>query len=146
MSLSNYRGRRRAARLLRAGLVFLGLAAALPGLWALFSPESFFTDFPGAGFAWVELLPPYNEHFVRDVGAFYLGFAVLLISAAVMMDARVTRVALIAWLVAAVPHFIFHLTHLDGYDTTDAIAQSIALGIGVVLPLFLLPLVGRVRH
>ena len=146
MSLSNYRGRRRAARLLRAGLVFLGVAAAFPGLWALFWPESFFTDFPGAGFAWVELLPPYNEHLVRDVGAFYLGFAVLLIAAAVMMDAKVTRIALIAWLVAAVPHFIFHLTHLDGYETTDAIAQSIALGIGVLVPLFLLPLVRRARH
>ena len=146
MSLSNYRGRRKASRLLRAGLVLLGLAAALPGLWALFSPESFFTDFPGVGFAWVELLPPYNEHLVRDVGAFYLGFAVLLISAAVMMDQRVTRVALIAWLVSAVPHFIFHLTHLDEYETTDAIAQSIALGIAVVLPLFLLPLVRRARH
>ena len=146
MSLTNYRGRRRASRLLRAGLVFLGLGAALPGLWALFAPESFYEDFPGAGFAWVELLPPYNEHLVRDVGAFYLGFAVLLFTAAVLMDARITRVALVVWLVAAVPHFIFHLSHLDGYETSDAIGQSVALGLGVVIPLFLLPLVKKARH
>ena len=146
MSLTNYRGRRRASRLLRGGLVLLGVGAVVPGLWALFAPESFYKDFPGAGFAWVELLPPYNEHLVRDVGAFYLGYAVLLFTAAVMMDARVTRVALVAWLVAAIPHFIFHLTHLDGYETNDAIVQSIALGLGVAVPLFLLPLVKRVRH
>jgi hypothetical protein len=126
--------------------VILGLGAAVPGLWALFAPESFFKDFPGAGFAWVELLPPYNEHLVRDVGAFYLGFAVLLLTAAVLMDARVTRITLVVWLVAAVPHFIFHLSNLDAYETSDAIGQSIALGLGVVIPLFLLPLVQRARH
>jgi hypothetical protein len=146
VSLSSYGGRRRASRLLRAGLVFLALAAAIPGAWALFAAESFFTDFPGAGFAWVELLPPYNEHLVRDVGAFYLAFAVLLFSAAVIMDGRLTRVALGAWLVAAVPHFIFHLTHLDDFETTDAIVQSVALGVLVVVPLFLLPLVRKARH
>ncbi|MGH2754426.1 MAG: hypothetical protein ACRDLB_08320, partial [Actinomycetota bacterium] len=113
MSLSHFRGRRRASRSVRGGLVFLGLAAGLPGVWALFAPRSFYNDFPGASFAWVSLLPPYNEHLIRDVGAFYLGFSVLLLAAAVMMDTRVTRVALSAWLVAAVPHFIFHLTHLD---------------------------------
>lgn len=131
---------------MRAGLVLLAIGAAIPGLWALFAPQSFFRDFPGAGFAWVELLPPYNEHLVRDVGAFYLGFAVLLLVAAVMMDQRVTRVALAAWLVATVPHFIFHLTHLDGYETADAIGQSVALGVGVAVPLFLLSIVRRARH
>ena len=146
MSLSSYGGRRRASRLLRAGLVYLAVAAAIPGVWALFAPESFFTDFPGSGFAWVELLPPYNEHLVRDVGAFYLGFAVLLFTAAVIMDARLTRVALSVWLVAAVPHFIFHLTHLDDFETSDAIAQSVALGVVVVIPLFLFPLVTKSRH
>jgi hypothetical protein len=124
----------------------LAIGAAFPGLWALFAPRSFFQGFPGAGFAWVEILPPYNEHLVRDVGGFYLGFAVLLLVAAVMMDQRVTRVALGAWLVAAVPHFIFHLTHLDEYETADAIGQSVALGIGVAVPLFLLSIVRRARH
>jgi hypothetical protein len=146
VSLTNYRGRRRASQLLRAGLVFLSMGAGFPGLWALFAPESFFRDFPGGGFAWVELLPPYNEHLVRDVGGFYLGFAVLLLVAAVMMDERVTRVALGAWLVATVPHFIFHLTHLDDFETADAIGQSIALGLGVVVPLFLLSIIRRARH
>jgi hypothetical protein len=146
VSLSSYGGRRRASRLLRAGLVLLALAGAVPGLWALFAPESFFKDFPGAGFAWVELLPPYNEHLVRDVGAFYLGFAVLLFAAAVIMDGRLTRVAISAWLVAAVPHFIFHLTHLDNFEASDAIPQSVALGVVVVVPLFLLPLVRKARY
>ena len=131
---------------MRAGLAFLGVAAAFPGVWALLAPESFFHDFPGAGFAWVELHPPYNEHLVRDVGAFYLGFAVLLLVAAVMMDQRVTRVALVAWLVAAVPHLVFHLANLDGLETADAIGLSVALGLGVVVPIFLLSIVRRARH
>ena len=131
---------------MRAGLVFLALAAAVPGLWALFAPESFFNDFPGAGTGWVQLLPPYNEHLIRDVGAFYLGYAVLLFAAAVIMDGRLTRVALCVWLVAAVPHFIFHLTHLDDFETSDAIGLSVALGVVVVVPLFLLPLVRKARH
>ena len=145
MSL-HYRGRRRASRLLRAGLVALGIAAAVPGLWALFAPKSFFTDFPGAGFEWVSLLPPYNEHLVRDVGAFYLGFAALFFFAAAIMDARLTRVALGTWLIAAIPHLVFHVSHLDDLEAKDAIGQTVALGLVVAVPLFMFPLIRRTRH
>jgi hypothetical protein len=47
-------------------------------------PRTFYDDFP-FGRAWVEMLPPYNEHLVSDVGGFYLGFALLFAWAAVSL-------------------------------------------------------------
>ena len=46
------------------------------GLTAAFAPHAFYDDFPFVTH-WVNLLPPYNEHLVTDVGGLYLGFAVL---------------------------------------------------------------------
>lgn len=128
---------------MRLGLWLLSLSAVLPGVWALLGPRSFFDTFPGFGFAWVSLLPPYNEHMVRDVGAFYTAFAFLLGMAAVRMERRFSVAALVAWLVFALPHFIFHLTHLDGYETTDAWGQTLALGFLVLVPLVILPQAAR---
>ena len=60
----------------RAALGFLFLAALTIGLTAAVLPRTFYDDFPFLAH-WVELLPPYNEHLVTDVGGLYLGFAVL---------------------------------------------------------------------
>lgn len=134
---------RRHMRQLRAGLLLLAALALVPGLWGTLGPRSFFDDFPGAGSAWVAALPPYNEHLVRDVGSFYLGFGVLLLGAAAVTRRRLVQVALIAWFVATVPHGIFHLRHLDVLDGPQAIAQSVAFGIMALLPLWLLLLTTR---
>lgn len=146
MIRSDFRGRRRAERRLRLGLWFLTLSAAIPGIWALLAPRSFFDDFPGFGFAWVTLLPPYNQHLITDVGAFYLAMAVLLGVAAVKMERRLSLAALSAWLVFATPHLIFHLTHLEGLENTDAIGQTASLGLLVLMPLMMLPMVGRAER
>jgi hypothetical protein len=37
-----------------------------------------------------------------------------------------------------VPHFVFLATHLGHFPLTDAIIQTIALGLGVVIPVALL--------
>lgn len=131
------RGPASGRRFLQAGLWFLALSAALPGLWALFAPRSFYDDFPGLS-SWVSALPPYNEHLTTDVGAFYLGFAVLLAGAALRPHRLLVRVALLAWLVAQVPHLIFHARHLDGLATVDVIAQTATFVLVVVLPVILL--------
>ncbi|MDQ4095375.1 MAG: hypothetical protein M3174_04115 [Actinomycetota bacterium] len=107
-------------------------------MWALVAPRSFFDDFPLPSLAWVSQLPRYSEHLVRDVGAFNLAFAVLLIWAAIGLEKNVVRAALVGWVVFSIPHFIFHLLHLDRYDSTQAISQMVVLGIGIVLPLLLL--------
>jgi hypothetical protein len=134
---------RRHMRWLRGGLLVLAAMALLPGLWGTLWPRSFFDDFPGAGNAWVAAFPPYNEHLVRDVGAFYLGYGVLLLAAALITRRRLAQVALVAWLVATIPHGIFHVRHLDALETTPAVVQSIVLGVMVLLPLWLLWLSAR---
>lgn len=71
-----------ARTVLRVGLAVLAAMQALVG-WALVAPREFYDGFPIAGHAWVALLPPYNEHLVRDVGAFSLALTVVLGAAAV---------------------------------------------------------------
>ena len=100
-------------------------------------------DFPGGGRSWVLALPPYNEHLVRDVGGLNLALAVLLVFAAIMLERRLVQVATIAALVYAVPHFAFHLAHLEELSTGDKVAQTAALALAVVMPLALFVLASR---
>jgi len=120
--------------LLRVTLACLAVSAAVPGLQATFSPTAFYEGFP-FGRAWVELLPPYNEHLVRDVGGFYLAFAILFAWAAVTLSSALIVPLCVTWTVAAVLHAYFHATHLDGFSTGDAIAQTTGLVAVIALPL-----------
>lgn len=52
----------------------------------------------------------FNEHLLRDYAAAELGFAVLLICAAVWFERRLVLVAGAAFLAATFPHFVYHLT------------------------------------
>lgn len=123
---------------LRAGLLLLASAPLVVGLWALLVPPSFYDDFPLPGRGWVSTLGPYNEHLVRDAGALNLALGVLLATAAVLLERRLVRASLIAWLVYAVPHFAFHLTTLDAFPPFDNLANVGVLGLAVLLPLLLL--------
>lgn len=67
----------------------------------------------------------------------------LLLAAAVALERRLVRVALVAWLVYAVPHLVFHLTALEPFGATDAAANVGGLGLTVVIPLALLVLSRR---
>lgn len=123
---------------LRIGLWFLTIAWGAAGVWQLFLPHSFYADGPVPGHRWVDLLPPYNEHLMRDVGALTLAMVVPLGVAAVTLDVRLVRVTLAANLVFTVAHFVFHATHLQHFPTGDAVGQTVALGIGVLVPVALL--------
>ena len=114
---------------LRAVLAALALSAVFTGAWAAFAPRSFYTDFPGAGRHWVDRAPPFNEHLITDVGAFYLAFAVLFAWAAVRPSRELVVPVALAWSLFSVIHFVWHVTHLDGFPVADAIAQTAALGI-----------------
>ena len=96
------------AGLMRVGLWLLSLPALVVGAWALFLPRSFHEDFPSAGRGWVSALGPYNGHLLADVGVMYLALGVLLALAAVSSGRELVRASLVAWLVFAVPHFVFH--------------------------------------
>jgi hypothetical protein len=119
-----------AARIL---LGVLALTEAVVGVWALFAPASFYRSFPGAGQAWVSLLPPYNEHLITDVGELSLALTVVLAAAAVTGHWLLSVVAIAAFAVYTVPHMIFHSFHLEGFSRGEAIAQT----VGFVLQLLL---------
>ncbi|MGE5281038.1 MAG: hypothetical protein ACM3N0_01710 [Chloroflexota bacterium] len=123
----------RSPRSARIALGILFLAAASIGVIAAVAPHTFYDDFPFFAH-WVELLPPYNEHLVTDVGGLYLGFAVLFAWAAVALEPTLVRAACVAWLLAASIHLVFHATHLGGFGTADAIAEVASLALLLLPP------------
>jgi hypothetical protein len=110
--------------LFRVGLLILAANQSVVGVWALVAPRAFYDGFPLPGHAWVALLPPYNEHLVRDVGALNLALTVMLGAAAFTLDRTTIRVTLLALAVFAVPHTVFHAGHLHGFPAADALAQT----------------------
>lgn len=130
---------------LRIGLAFLALTELAVGAWQLLLPRSFYEDGPVPGHEWVALVPPYSEHLMRDVGALNLALAVVASVAAVTVNRLMAGTILIAYLVSSVPHLVFHVAHLEHFPRTEAIAQTVALAVGVVLPLALLVAVARLR-
>jgi hypothetical protein len=129
-------------RLLRVTLACLSLSAIAVGLQAVVAPHSFYTGWPG-GRGWVELLPPYNEHLVRDVGGFYVAFAILFAWAAVTLARALVVPLCVAWAVSAVAHGLFHALHTDGMSTGDAVAELAGLAAVLVLPLLAIWVVRR---
>lgn len=115
----------------RSALALLFVAALSIGLPATAFPRHFYDDFPFLTH-WVELLPPFNEHLVTDVGGLYLGFAVLFGWAAWNFERALVRPLCIAWLVTASIHLIFHAGHLEGFGTADAIAEIASLALLLV--------------
>ncbi len=117
----------------RLSLGYLFLVAATIGLTAAIVPHTFYDDFPFLAH-WVELLPPYNEHLVTDVGGLYLGFATLLAWAAWTLDRTLVRAVAAAWLLSATIHLLFHAGHLAHFGTADAIAELTVLASLLVPP------------
>ena len=116
----------------RLALAVLCVAALSIGLTAAAFPHAFYDDFPFLT-RWVELLPPFNEHLVTDVGGLYLGFAILFGWAAWSFERALVRPLCIAWLLTASLHLIFHAGHLEGFGTADAIAEITSLAL-LLLP------------
>jgi len=123
----------RSPSLARAALGFLFLAGLVIGLTAAALPRTFYDDFPFLAH-WVELLPPYNEHLVTDVGGLYLGFAVLFAWAAWTLEHTLVRAVCVAWLLTATLHLIFHSGHLAGFGTADAVAEIVTLAMLLIPP------------
>ena len=120
--------------LVRPGLALLALGQGAAAVWALLAPRSFYDDFPGGGGHWVSALPPYNEHLIRDYGSAYLALAVLAAIAALRGEVRLARIAMVVWLVAAVPHLVFHIAHAS----EGGAGSIVSLGLNVAVPVALL--------
>lgn len=122
---------------LRAGVWFLTFVEMVVGLVATLAPRAFYDYVP-----WVDLIPPFSEHLMRDYGAMNLSLALVFVVAAVTMERRMVRIALGAYLLFAIPHLIFHLTHLEHFTTGATVWQTILLTVAVLLPVGLLILTG----
>ena len=124
-------------------LAVLTASAVYVGVWAEAFPGSFYDSFPGLGREWVSIDGPYNEHLIRDVGAFYLALAVGGVLAMMWRERRVTLTVAAAWTTFSVPHLGYHLHHLGELPTVDAVGQAGSLGGTLVLATALL--VGNAR-
>ena len=138
MSYGDHITRNRGA--IRFLLFALGIPQGLIGLWAVLAPRSFYDDFPAGTDGWVNVLGPFDEHLVTDVGALFVALGFLMCFAAVSLRRGTVLAAAIAWLLFAVPHFVWHVLNLEPYGTADAIGNSLSTGwivVGGLLVLFL---------
>jgi hypothetical protein len=122
----------------RIGLIVLALSSAPLGLWALLAPRSFYDDFPGMGRHWVSLDGPYNHHLVTDFGGLNLALAVVTLAALYWVTRPLIITTAIAWLVYAVPHELYHATHLDPFGTSDKVGQLVGIGVDIAIAVALL--------
>lgn len=122
----------------RAGALGLAVTNLIIGAWGTFMPRSFYSSFPGGPLHWVNPLGSYDTHLVTDVGESYLMMAVLLGLAAWQGSRVVMQIALVTVLVQAVPHAIFHLTHLGTFSFGNGFGVSTSVLASVFVPLVLL--------
>jgi hypothetical protein len=128
-------------RIARVALVVLAAEAIYQGIWAQWAPRSFYDDFPG-GLGWVRTGGGvYNEHLLRDVGGFVSALGVLALVAAIAPTTPLLIATALAWLVYAVPHFVYHADHpLPSMQAW----QLVALATQLLLPL--IALIGVASH
>jgi hypothetical protein len=106
-----------AAALMICGLTMLGF-----GLWAFLSPDSF-----GAFINYA----PYNEHLMRDVGAFQLGIGATVLLTLRWRDAII--VALVGYVVASAFNTLSHYLDREvGGHATDLPTFAALTLIGIV--------------
>ena len=85
--------------LFRVLIALSALALVASGLFAMLAPEAFFSM--------VAAYPPYNRHFIHDIGAFMLGLGSVLGFALTLSD--VLLVGLAGNAVGGLAHFISHV-------------------------------------
>lgn len=123
----------------RVSLWFLILGGVGVGMWAQFFPQAFYDSFPGFGRSWVSVDGPFNEHLVRDVGGGYLALAAVTLMAMWTKTKEVIQATALGWLAAQIPHFVYHISHLDHFaSTTDKVGNVIILTLLVLVPAYLL--------
>ena len=106
------------SRVITAGV---GLLLVALGLWALFSPHSFFMD--------LAKYPPYNKHLFHDVGAFQIGIGATMIMALFRRDAL--GIVLLGTSIGTVLHAVSHIIdrNLGGKSTDPFTISAIAFAV-----------------
>ena len=118
---------------LRIGLASLAITELVVGAWNQFWPESFYSDFPT-----VDLTPPFAEHYARDFGGATLGIGIVLAAAAFVPRSVLVIPALLAMAAFGIPHFVYHLHHLEAATGSEATFLVASTGLSAILPPVLL--------
>lgn len=124
----------------RIGLLAIGIPGLMVGLWIRLAPHNFYTEFPGFGRHWVAALGPYDGHLITDYGAAAVALSAALIFIALRPSARALPVILGAFLLATIPHFLYHAVATHALSTGDNVANLALLGAEVAIPAVLLVL------
>jgi hypothetical protein len=82
---------------------------------------------------------------VRDFGDLNLALAAVTLVALLAFTRWVVLAAALAWIVYQTPHLIYHLRHLDLYDTSDKVGNVTALVLALILPIVVLLGARRLR-
>jgi hypothetical protein len=110
-------------------IAIVGVSQILTGLVAFLLPGTFYDVVAG--------YPPYNEHFLMDVGSWQIALGALAVYGARRPDWRVGLLGLLA--LQYVLHLIPHLIHFDDAETSgQAWFATIALGATAALLIVLL--------
>lgn len=128
-------------------LLYLIIANSLPGIWALFFPQSFFSSFPhlGFGFHWIDTMGAFNDHFIRDIGAFFCALAFLSIYTLFRFEEGTIRLTAYGNIVFSLPHLIYHILMINMFVTKmDKILGITSLAVAVIVPLLILIMAGKV--
>jgi len=128
-------------------LALVGVIDTETGVWALFDPRGWYDKFPGFGHHWVSGQGgTYNEHLVSDAGAGFLAVGLLLLVGAAIGSSVAMRLAALALLAHALPHFLFHVANSPEHlSDGDKAAGTYGLLAEAVIGFF--ALVGaRSRH
>lgn len=126
----------------RIALAVVAVPMLVQGAWMLVDPAGFHGDFL-FGRGWVSAFGSYDQHLVRDVGSYALALGVVAAWAWWSMQPLLVRVTAVATLAAAIPHLLFHATHMEPFGAVDAAAQLLLLATQVIAPLAVLLLAGR---
>ena len=102
----------------------LGLVSIAAGLWAMLGPHSFYDQ--------AATFPPFNRHFIHDIGAFQIGLGSCLLAALALDDALL--VVLMGNALGALAHFAGHVADRSiGGQSSDPFTFGVLALVIVVL-------------
>ena len=115
-------------------LLGINLVSLLPlAIWPLASPQGFYDNFPGGSYHWIDINGPYNEHFLRDFGALNAALVVVIIFALWKPTTSLLQATGLALAVYALPHAIYHLSHLDVYKSSEKFIATAPLVLQIFM-------------
>jgi len=115
------------SRFARSAAVLGGIGLVAFGAWAFFSPKSFYDT--------LAVFPPFNRHFIHDIGAFQIGLGAVLLLALWWKDALFVALAGVS--IGSAVHVISHVldSNIGGNPESDIpllTALTLVLIVGAV--------------